>query len=208
MQHKIQQDLHELNFTALDFETANEKRHSACSIGVVQVRGGQVVERRQYLIRPVELRVEPINYSIHRISVQQLRNAPQLPELWPLIEPFLHEPLVVAHNSSFDMSVLDKTLLAYNLPVPAFHAMCSIKLVKAAFPHLERTRLSELADHFGLELNHHDSLSDAAACAEVTLRALRSGHPFSFCFKQRELTKGMGAKPKPALARRPYTRFA
>ncbi|WP_345221529.1 3'-5' exonuclease [Hymenobacter koreensis] len=202
MQHKIQQDLHELNFTALDFETANEKRHSACSIGLVQVRGGQVVERRQYLIRPVELRVEPINYSIHRISVQQLRTAPSWPELWPLIEPFVHEQLVVAHNAAFDMSVLDKTLLAYDLPTPAFHAMCSVKLAKAAFPHLERARLSDLATHFGLTLNHHDSLSDAEVCAEITLRALRSGHPFAFCFKQRELTKGLGTKPKPFVGRR------
>ncbi|KAA9338255.1 3'-5' exonuclease [Hymenobacter busanensis] len=200
MQRKIQQDLDELNFTAIDFETATEKRHSACSIGMVQVRGGQIVEQRQYLIRPVELRVSPMNYSIHRISLEQLRTAPQLPELWPLIEPFLHEQLVVAHNASFDMSVLDHTLAAYQLPAPRCHALCSVKLAKAAFPELPRTRLSDLAAHFGLELNHHDSLSDAAACAEVTLRALRSGHPFTFSFAQRELTKGMGTKPRTAQA--------
>jgi DNA polymerase-3 subunit epsilon len=198
-QHYLQA-LQDLSFTAIDFETANEKRHSACSIGIVQVRGGQIADTRQYLIRPVELRVSPMNYSVHRISAEQLRTAPTLPQLWPLIEPFLHDQVVVAHNAAFDMSVLDHSLTACALPAPTFHSMCSIKLMKASHPNLGGYRLNELAAHFGLKLNHHDSLSDALACAELTLRALRSGHPFTWSFKQRDLTKGFGstARPRPA----------
>ncbi|WP_400193884.1 exonuclease domain-containing protein [Hymenobacter sp. B81] len=201
MQRKIQQDLQELNFTAIDFETATEQRHSACSIGLVRVQGGEVTETHQYLIRPVELRVSAMNYRVHGISLEQLRPAPPLPELWPLLQPFVENQLVVAHNAPFDVSVLEHSLRAYDLPVPAFHSLCSVKLMRASHPSLGSYRLNELAAHFGLTLNHHDSLSDAAACAELTLRALRSGHPFAWSFKQRELTKGIGSATRPRTAR-------
>lgn len=190
------QALQNLNFTAIDFETANEKRHSACSIGLVQVRGGQIAETRQYLIRPAELRVSPMNYGVHRISAEQLRPAPTLAQLWSLIEPFLREQVVVAHNAAFDMSVLDHSLTAHQLPAPELRALCSVKLMKASHPGLSGYRLNELAAHFGLSLNHHDSLSDALVCAELTMRALRSGHPFEWSLKHRELTRGVGGKVK------------
>ena len=41
------------NFAAIDFETANGRRSSVCSVGVVIVRGGQIVDRFYSLIRPV-----------------------------------------------------------------------------------------------------------------------------------------------------------
>jgi DNA polymerase-3 subunit epsilon len=201
MQQKILRDIQELNFTAIDFETATEQRHSACSIGLVRVQGGAVAETHQYLIRPVELRVAPMNYSVHRISLEQLRPAPALPELWPLLKPFVQEQLVVAHNAPFDVSVLEHSLKAYQLPVPAFHSMCSVKLMRASHPGFDSYRLNELSNRFGITLNHHDSLSDAVACAELTLRALRSGHDFAWSFKQRELTKGIGSPNKPRVAR-------
>ena len=40
------------NFAAIDFETANNERTSACSIGVVIVRGGEVVDEYYSLIHP------------------------------------------------------------------------------------------------------------------------------------------------------------
>lgn len=201
MSQRILQDLHEVNFTAIDFETATERRDSACSIGLVRVQAGEIVDTHQYLIRPVELRVAPMNYAVHRISLDQLRPAPPLPELWPLLRPFVENQVVVAHNAPFDVSVLEYSLRAYDLPVPAFNSLCSVKLMRASHPGLDSYRLNNLAAHFGLTLNHHDSLSDALACAELTIRALRSGHEFSWAWKQRELTKGIGSAQKPRVAR-------
>ena len=33
------------DFAAIDFETANEQRTSVCSVGVVVVRGGEIIAR-------------------------------------------------------------------------------------------------------------------------------------------------------------------
>ena len=40
------------DFAAIDFETANGRRTSVCSVGVVVVRGGEVVDTFYSLIRP------------------------------------------------------------------------------------------------------------------------------------------------------------
>lgn len=40
------------NFTAIDFETANNERSSVCSVGVVIVRDGEIVDKFCSLIKP------------------------------------------------------------------------------------------------------------------------------------------------------------
>ena len=40
------------NFAAIDFETANNERTSVCSVGVVIVRNGEIVDSFYSLIQP------------------------------------------------------------------------------------------------------------------------------------------------------------
>ena len=40
------------DFAAIDFETANGQRCSVCSVGIVIVRNGEIVDRFYSLIRP------------------------------------------------------------------------------------------------------------------------------------------------------------
>ncbi len=40
------------NFASIDFETANKERTSVCSVGVVIVRDGEIVDTFYSLIRP------------------------------------------------------------------------------------------------------------------------------------------------------------
>jgi DNA polymerase-3 subunit epsilon len=183
-----------LDFTAIDFETANEQRASACAVGVVRVRGGQIVDSYATLLRPRELRVDWRNQQVHGIAVEELYDAPTLADVWPELLPYLHEQAVVAHNSAFDVSVLEYSCHDFGVPVPAFHSLCSVKLSKVLWPQLEHHRLNDMAAYFGLELNHHDALSDARACAEITVRALQAGVPLPLCFKQRELTAGLARR--------------
>ncbi|MCC3152681.1 3'-5' exonuclease [Hymenobacter sp. BT770] len=201
MQAEITQALAGLNFTAIDFETANERRASACAVGVVRVRDGQIVESYQTLLRPRELRVDWRNYQVHGIAETDLYDAPTLADVWHELLPYLHRQPVVAHNSAFDVSVLEHTLRDYDLPIPAFHCLCSVKLSKVVWPQLERHKLDHVAAHFGIPLNHHDALSDARACAEITVHAFRSGAYLPLCFKQRELTAGLAKRAaKPAFS--------
>lgn len=40
------------NFAAIDFETANQQRTSVCSVGIVIVRDGEIVDSYYSLIKP------------------------------------------------------------------------------------------------------------------------------------------------------------
>lgn len=40
------------DFAAIDFETANGRRSSVCSVGIVIVRNGEIVDRFYSLIQP------------------------------------------------------------------------------------------------------------------------------------------------------------
>ena len=40
------------DFVAIDFETANNIRSSVCSVGIVVVRHGEVVQKHYALIQP------------------------------------------------------------------------------------------------------------------------------------------------------------
>lgn len=40
------------DFVAIDFETANGRRSSVCSVGIVIVRGGEIVDKFYSLIQP------------------------------------------------------------------------------------------------------------------------------------------------------------
>lgn len=201
MQAEITQALADLNFTAIDFETANERRESACAVGVVRVRGGQITDTYATLLRPTVLRVDWRNQQVHGISEAELREAPSLADVWPELLPYLHRQPVAAHNSAFDVSVLEYSCRDFGLPIPPFHALCSVKLAKVCWPHFERHKLDHVAGQFGIPLSHHDALSDARACAEITVRAFRSGTPLPLCFKQRELTAGLAARAAKQAAR-------
>lgn len=159
-----------MNFIAIDFETANEKRASACSLGMTIVKNGQVVDELYYLIKPKELRFSPMNTWIHGLRAHDVKNAKEFDALWPELEPYFRNNFVIAHNASFDMSVLRATLDAYNLPYPSFDYGCTMLLAKNFFPMLENAKLNTVNHYLGLEFNHHHAGADAFACANILLK--------------------------------------
>lgn len=154
-------------FVALDFETADRYRDSACSIGLVRVEQGQVVDRAHYLIRPPRRLFEFTH--IHGITWQQVANQPDFAERWPAIAAMLAgADFLAAHNASFDRSVLNACCRAYGI-VPAIpEFVCTVKLARQAW-NIRPTKLPNVCDYLGIPLNHHDALSDAEACAKIAI---------------------------------------
>ena len=71
-----------LDFTAVDFETANGFIGSACSVGLVKVRAGRIVETEQWLMKPPVGfdHFDPRNVSIHHITPDMVAAAPRVDE--------------------------------------------------------------------------------------------------------------------------------
>ncbi len=162
-----------MSAVAIDFETANERRDSACAVGLAWIEHGRVVRRETRLIRPPELRFAPGNIRIHGILPADVRDAPTFPEA---IAPFLDDlrgRLLLAHNAPFDMGVLRASLAAWGQPVPAFASLCTLQVARRVFPDPAGCGLSKVAARLGIRFEHHDAGEDAYACAEIALAALR-----------------------------------
>ena len=159
-----------MDFVALDFETANEKRHSPCSLGLCLVENNEIVLEKYWLIRPRELRFSPMNIWIHGIREGDVLDEPEFDILWEKeILPLLEGKLVVAHNAAFDMSVLRNTLDLYNIPYPTLDYCCTMVMSRHFYPYLDNSKLNTVNNHLGYTFNHHHAGADAAACANILL---------------------------------------
>ena len=161
-----------MNFTVIDFETANSKRASACALGIVRVENGQIVDKDAWLIRPDDMRFDGMNIGIHGIRPEHVVNASEFDALYKeVFEEKLKDQLVVAHNASFDMSVLRKSLELYGIDFPTFDYLCTVKLAQKTWPDLDNHKLNTVSDFLGFKFNHHDALDDCLACANVMIKA-------------------------------------
>jgi len=159
---------------AIDFETANENRTSACAIGLAWIDEGRVTAVEETLIRPPEMRFSSWNIAIHGIRPRDVENAPSFAELWPDLVRRIDGRLIVAHNASFDISVLRHSLELVGLAPPECRFLCTVALARRVWPDLPRHRLNDVSDYLNLELDHHRAGSDAAACAAILLATLKA----------------------------------
>ena len=77
------------DFAAIDFETANNERTSVCSVGVVIVRDGEIVDSFYSLIQPEPNYYTYWNTKVHGLTRQDTEEAPVFPEVWKQIEPMI-----------------------------------------------------------------------------------------------------------------------
>ncbi|MGG7177665.1 exonuclease domain-containing protein [Clostridium paraputrificum] len=156
-----------MNFVAIDFETANEKRNSACSVGITKVINSKIVEEKYWLIKPPEMRFVPQNLWIHGIYPEDVKDENTFDLIWDEIKGYIDGELVVAHNASFDMSVLRSLLTYYELEFPVLHYACTVMLAKNHMPNLKNHKLNTVASFIGHNFSHHHAGEDATACAKV-----------------------------------------
>lgn len=159
-----------MDFVAIDFETANAKRTSACSIGMARVRGGEITETFYELIKPQPLDFNYINISIHGITPEMVESKPTFIELWEKIHAFVGDDVLVAHNVSFEQSVINQILSQAQAQIPDFEYLCTLYMTKLNYPRRIGYKLDDLCkDLLGKRVNHHDALEDAIACAELAV---------------------------------------
>ena len=161
-----------MDFCAIDFETANCDRASACSIGLVIGRNSRIVEEFHSLINQRATWFRPDwSAEIHGITAEMTTDAPTFAHLWPRIAGFIGNLALAAHNARFDMSVLMAMLEQSALAWPLPESICSMQVARSTWPTLSNHRLDNVAEYLAIELDHHEALSDARACARILMAA-------------------------------------
>ncbi|MDQ0755890.1 exonuclease domain-containing protein [Arthrobacter sp. B3I4] len=187
-----------LDFTAIDFETANGFRGSPCAVGLSKVRGGVVVEEASWLMRPPENHdaFDYHNVRIHGIRPEQVAGLPRFGELFPEIGAFIGDDVLAAHNAAFDLGVIRSGLEVSGLPGPAYDYVCTVMLSRRCYS-LVSNSLPYAAEEAGVPLiNHHDAAEDARACAGILIDiAARNG---AASIAELHLSLGLALSRQPA----------
>ena len=161
------------DFVAIDFETANARRSSICSIGAVVVRGGVIADRIYRLVRPEPDYYCYWNTRVHGLTEADTQSEPFFPDVWKDIAPAIAGLPLVAHNKAFDESCLKHAFQAYGMNYPDYEFHCTLVAARRRFPQLASHKLDVVAEECGYCLaNHHHALADAEACAMIALRIL------------------------------------
>lgn len=161
------------DFAAIDFETANNERSSVCSVGIVIVRGGEIVDSFYSLIQP-----EPNYYNywcsrVHGLCCDDTDSAPVFPEVWKQIEPLIEGLPLVAHNRLFDESCLKAVFRVYQMDYPDYDFYDTLCVSRRKMPGLANHQLHTVAAAYGYKMeNHHHALADAEACAWIAREIL------------------------------------
>lgn len=160
-------------FVAIDFETANESRASACALGWAVFEDGSLVVGGSTLIAPeIEAGAwSPFNVAIHGIRPADVRGAPVFAEAWQQLTDLARGRPLLAHYAAFDMSVLRAELARLGIAPAALRYACSATLARRAWPELLSVSLPVIARQLGLPLEHHDPRSDAEASAAIAVAA-------------------------------------
>jgi len=159
------------DFAAIDFETANNSRSSVCSVGIVIVRNGQIVETLYHLIRPRPNFYSYWNTQVHGLTAVDTDDALDFPDVWLEIAPRIAGLPLVAHNSPFDEGCLKAIHALNGMEYPNYEFHCTCRASRKHHPELPNHQLQTVAVHCGFDLKkHHHALADAEACAAIALK--------------------------------------
>ena len=169
------------DFVAIDFETANFTQSSICSVGIVIVKDGEIVDNFYSLVRPIPNYYNERCSEVNGMCYDDTCEEREFPEVWADAQrkihvyfPFMEDGEVpfVAHNKAFDESCLRAVFAAYDLAYPDYDFECTLLKSRKVWPEGHHN-LDIIANYCGYDLtNHHHALADAEACAVIAMQIL------------------------------------
>lgn len=167
--------LNEIDFVVLDVEAIVARAQPAriIELGAYRVHRGQIIDDFQTLINP-EARLPRFIATMTGISDEMLAAAPTFGEIVNAWLEFAGEAVLVAHNSNFDLPLLNREIArifpGYRMRNPE---LCTVSLARRLVSNSEGHNLDALADHFGIENpERHRAAGDALTTARILLRLL------------------------------------
>jgi DNA polymerase III epsilon subunit family exonuclease len=167
--------LNEIDFVVLDVEAIGAKGVPAriIELGAYHVRSGKIIDEFQSLIDP-GVPVPRFITALTGISDEMLNGAPRFAEIVDAWLSFAGDAVLVAHNSTFDLALLNREIARVFPGCRMRNAeLCTVKLARRMVRTLDSHNLDALVEHFGIEMvARHRAASDARATAELLLRLL------------------------------------
>lgn len=163
--------LHQVTFAVLDLETTglSPDRDRITEIGVVKVRGGDVLGEFQCLVHPGRP-VPPAVSAITGITDALVADRPPIEAALPALLEFLTGTTMVAHNAHFDLGFIRAACAHHDYPAPSGTPVCTARLARRVLgrDEVRDARLATLANYLRARVApEHRALTDARATVDV-----------------------------------------
>lgn len=158
-------------FFVLDVETANADYSSICQIGIAKFQNGELIEKWESLIDPEDY-FDGMNISIHGITEKMVKGSPTFEQVYPELKKILGNE-IVGHHMPFDRIAINRACELAELELMQINWLDSAKIVRRTWEDFAYSGygLSNIANHLGIEFEHHNALEDAIATGKVMLKA-------------------------------------
>ena len=162
-------------FIVFDLETTglSAATERITEIGAVRMRGYQVLDRFDLFVDP-EKSIPPEIVKLTSITDEMVAGAPKEKEALERFFDFCGDcSVLVAHNASFDMGFLRAAMSRCGIQRP-LASVDTLILARGLYPELKKHKLNILADHLGVDQQHHHRADDdARVLAEIFIKMLQ-----------------------------------
>lgn len=161
------------NFLTIDFEVANRYEYSPCAVSIYEFSNGKINKLLSTLINPGEAFFDPMLVNLHGITEEMVKDAPDVQSVMNEICNIIPDKFLFAHNAGYDISKIIKGCTLYNINIPHFEYADTLMLAKRTWTGLINYKLDTISEFLNIPLQHHNADSDAIACGQIVLNALK-----------------------------------
>ncbi len=165
--------IHDTVFTVFDVETTglSAERCRMTEIGIVKMKGGEIIDEYETLINPREF-IPPGITQLTGITNEMVYGKPAFDELAHDILKFIFgdsgSVILGGHNVSFDYGFLNASLLRAGFNKLTVPALCTARLARRLNKQLPSKSLDSLRRYFGIHSKRkHRAMDDAKATALI-----------------------------------------
>lgn len=182
--------LADYEFVVVDTELTglSPRQDEIVSIGAVKIRNFMITADSYYTLIAPKIDIPKTSTLIHRITAEQVKNAPRLREELPKFLKFCGNALIVGHNIGMDMQFLNRAapdILGGKLKTPCLDTMRLARIYEAEqwenyydrYDASVSYQLGDLSNKYGLpDFGQHNSLYDAMQAAYLFLFLVKKLH--------------------------------
>lgn len=150
-------------YVSIDLETTglNPKRDRIIEIGAIRVEQGHIVEEFSTFVDPGRKLEERIT-ELTGIRDEDLKDAPQMDEVFPKLLEFMGELPLLGHSILFDYSFLKKAAVDRKLTFER-SAVDTLQIARKYLQELPHRNLGYLCQYYEIPHQAHRALEDAKA---------------------------------------------
>ena len=162
-----------MEFLTIDFEVASRYEYSPCSVSIYEFTKTSYKKILSTLINPGDVTFDSKLTELHGITKDMVQDAPSIQEVLKDICNIIENKFIFAHNAAYDIHKIIDGCNYYNITIPNFKYADSLMVAKRTWQGLINYKLNTISEFLNIDLNHHNSDSDAIACGKIILEALK-----------------------------------